>query len=294
MAGYFHSAIVFLFCGALGFAIPPPAPTVTIAPGVELPLVVLGTGSGQKGNVTLATQLWLQSTNGVGIDTAYDYMDEGSIAKGIAASGKERSQFFIETKIPCSTYEQAKANFASNLEQLNLKFVDLTLIHFNKCDGAGSIAETWKALEEGLQAGQTKAIGVSHFTREDLEQLGSKPSVNQCELSVSYHDDATIQYCQQQGIVYQSFSPLCGGFNGSSCSAHGGKNVLTIPEVKKIAAVHNVSAAQVALKWIVQQGFPLATATWRLDFMNEDLDLWSWGNLSSSEMSTLSHIQPSL
>ena len=83
---------------------------------------------------------------------------------------------------------------------------------------------------------------------------------------------------------------LCGGFNGSSCTWHGGKNVMTVPQVKAIAAKHNVSAAQVGLKWIVQQGHPLTTAIWNLPYMEEDLDLWSWGNLTAAEMATLSAV----
>jgi len=81
-----------------------------------------------------------------------------------------------------------------------------------------------------------------------------------------------------------AYSPLCGGPNGSSCK-HGG--VLTLPEVQAVAMAHNVSAAQVALKWIVQQGHPLATAVWREDYMHQDLDLWSWGDLSAGEMALL-------
>lgn len=124
---------------------------------------------------------------------------------------------------------------------------------------------------------------------ETLKNKKRTPPKKRCELSVSYHDDATIAYCKQQGIVYQSFSPLCGGFNGSSCSMRGGKNVLTVPQVQQIAAAHSVVAAQVGLKWIVQQGLPLTTAVWRQDYMVEDLDLWSF-NLTAAEMATLSSV----
>ena len=79
-----------------------------------------------------------------------------------------------------------------------------------------------------------------------------------------------------------------GGSNGSSCQ-HG--SVMTIPEVISIAAKHNVSTAQIALKWLVQQGRPLATAVAREDYDKEDLDLWSWGNLTSDEMATLSKVK---
>ena len=154
----------------------------------------------------------------------------------------------------------------------------------------GSIKATWKALVEARAAGWTKAIGVSSFSVKELSELDPKPSVNQAELSVVHHDDATIKYCREQGIVYQSFSPLCGGANGSSCTWKGGKSVLTVPEVQTIAKAHNVSPAQVGLKWIVQQGHPLACASWREDYMKEDLDL-SWGNLTDSEMMILSKVQ---
>lgn len=128
--------------------------------------------------------------------------------------------------------------------------VNLTLIHFNICEDPGSsVADTWKALEEAQKQGLTVDIGVSHFKESDIEALMDKatvlPAVNQCELSVVNHDDATIEYCTKKGIVYQSYSPLCGGFNGSSCTWSGGKNVMSLPDVIKIAKSHNVSPAQV-------------------------------------------------
>ena len=93
------------------------------------------------------------------------------------------------------------------------------------------------------------------------------PALNQCKLSVVHHDQPTIDYCRTAGITYQSYSPLCGGFNGSSCSRSGGENVMTRPDVLAIADSHGVSAAQIGLKWIVQKGFPLTTAVWDLKYM---------------------------
>jgi len=141
-------------------------------------------------------------------------------------------------------------------------------------------------------AGKSSAIGVSNFSPSQLRQLQTTakdwpPAINQCSLSVGYHDDDTIKYCDENKITYMGYSPLCGGPNGSSCR-HG--SVMSIPQVQAIAASHNVSAAQIALKWIVQQGRPLATAVWREDYMKEDLDLWSWGSLTAEEMTTLTSI----
>ena len=90
--------------------------SLSLSQGVNLPFVVLGTGSGQHGDVANATATWLSSsTGGVGIDTAYDYDDEVAVGTGVKASGKSGADVFIETKIPCSTYRKAKQAIASNL-----------------------------------------------------------------------------------------------------------------------------------------------------------------------------------
>ena len=111
----------------------------------------------------------------------------------------------------------------------------------------------------------------SNFDAGQLRTLATTsrvtPALNQCKLSVVHHDQPTIDYCRTAGITYQSYSPLCGGFNGSSCSRSGGENVMTRPDVLAIADSHGVSAAQIGLKWIVQKGFPLTTAVWDLKYM---------------------------
>ena len=133
---------------------------------------------------------------------------------------------------------------------------------------------------------------MSHFTEKDFDKLKTTakvwpPALTQNSLSVGYHDDATIKYCADHKIAYMAYSPLCGGSNGSSCH-HG--SVLKVPEVVSIAAARNKSAAAIGLKWIVQQGHALATATANQDHMKDDMDLWSWGDLSDEEMTTLSAV----
>ena len=261
-----------------------------IAPGVNLPMVSLGCGSGQKGDVVNATKLWIQA-GGTGFDTAYDYEDQADIAKGLKLAHVQAKDVFITTKVPCGTFEDATQHIQDNLKQLQVSSVDLLLIHSDHPFSPPydcNIADTWRALENSKTAGTARAIGVSHFSVAELKALSSTPSVNQCSLSVRYHDDATIQYCKDHGITYMSFSPLCGGANGSSCT-HG--SVLTLKEVISIAQVHNVSPAQIGLKWIIQQNIPLTTAAWIEDYMKQDLDLWSWGNLTQDEMSQLSAVK---
>eukprot|EP00930_Biecheleria_cincta_P059759 TRINITY_DN45481_c0_g1_i1.p1 TRINITY_DN45481_c0_g1~~TRINITY_DN45481_c0_g1_i1.p1 ORF type:complete len:308 (-),score=41.15 TRINITY_DN45481_c0_g1_i1:79-1002(-) len=275
-------------------------PVVPIAPGVVMPLVSLGTGSGQKGDVVNATATWIK-IGGVGIDTALIYRDQPKVRQGILTAGISASSVFITTKVPCGTYEEVSKGVQESLDQLGVSMVNLTLIHAfpnpqvacARSPGA-SIKDTWRALVDAKRSGKTRSIGVSSFGSHDLIELqsygGELPAVNQCSLSVGHHDDETMQLCDKLGITYQSYSPLCGGFNGSSCK-HG--NVMTLPEVKTIAGAHKVSPAQVALKWIVQQGRPLAVASWLQQYMEEDLDLWSWGNLTDDEMNTLTKVKTS-
>ena len=229
------------------------------------PFVSLGTGSGMRHegvDVANATALRI-AAGGTGIDTAYIYRTRENWA-GIAAAGVDPSSLWLTTKIPCSSTAAAKKNIEADLQQLGVDSVDLILPHFPEeshvgCAG-GSTADTWKALEAALAAGQTRQIGVSNFVVSDLEklQLTAKswpPALNQNSLSVGYHDDDTIAYCKKEGITYMAYSPLCGGPNGSSCR-HG--SVLSVPEVQAVAATHNVSAAQVA-----SSGSCSAATCWR-------------------------------
>ena len=269
-------------------------PSLPIAPGVSLPYVSLGTGSGihHPGvNVTDAVTMWLRA-GGAAIDTAYDYGTQRLIAKGVAAAGPATTAPFLTTKVPSSSYEKAAAHIDADLSELGVAAVDLLLIHFPSLR-MESTYDTWRALEDAYLAGKARAIGVSNFQAKHFEAMRVRkprvwpPALNQGSLSVGYRDEATLAYCSRAGIGYMAYSPLCGGPNGSSCR-HG--SVLAIPEVKAVAAAHGVSAAQVALRWIVQQKRPLATAVWRADFMREDLDLWSWGELSDAEMGALSAV----
>ena len=134
----------------------PSVPSVPVGKDGHLPMVSLGTGSGQHADVAATTSLWL-SSGGTAIDTAYMYHDEQYIKQGIAAAGAARDSLFITSKILCGTKRKAKSQIADNLKELGMTAVDLMLIHFPECEG-GSVADTWAALEEAYQAGQSKAM----------------------------------------------------------------------------------------------------------------------------------------
>merc|ERR1712190_615932 len=134
------------------------------------------------------------------------------------------------------------------------------------------------------------AIGVSNFGPKNLEGLLKTatvtPAVNQVEYNIYHHNEDTVQYCRQKNITVQAYSPL-GSWTGPTS-----KSVFKDATVLKIAAAHNVSAAQVALKWIVQQDHVLAVLSANKAHQADDADLFNF-QLSKEEMSKLSGISSS-
>ena len=280
---------------------------VPIVAGVAQPLVNLG-GVHAPHASNYSTFLAL---GGRGIDTALTYGDDvqTKVARAIAASGVPRSEIFLTTKVPCCHRSMlgvpcAKEfngtiaeDVARNAALLGPVPVDLTLLHW-PCVTAEETLTAWRGLEAALAAGHTRSIGVSNFNASLLAKLlpsmKVKPAVNQCGHSIAHHtlnqtaatckggycggDDATVAFCAANHIQYSAYSPL-GGLSGL--------DIFKNPTVRTIAAAHNVSAAQVALKWLVQRNITVVTAADNPEYIAEDIDLFSWGELSAEEMSTL-------
>jgi 2,5-diketo-D-gluconate reductase A len=248
---------------------------------------------------------------GCGIDTALTYTDtiNVQIADAIAAHPSiPRPQLWVTTKVPCCPGSSfcsdpeynisTLAAMAKNNALLRLKTTELTLLH-HPCTTTEETIQAWLQLELGLRQGLTKAIGTSNFNAELLAALAADPrthvtpAVNQCNHAIGNHnkshapttggDDETVSYCAAHGIAYSAYSPLEG--------LHGG-NVFELPKVVAVAARHNVSGAQVALRWLVQQSPPISvvTAAHRPQYIAEDLDLFSWGGLTPQEMVELAAI----
>ena len=227
------------------------------------------------------------------------------MAAAIKGSAVARSEIFLTTKIPCCPEawgtdchnpefdKGVDANI--QLDQHILGPIDLLLLHW-PCAGPHAVEDTlatWRGLEAALDAGAARAIGVSNFNAsllaELLPRMKHKPMVNQCGHSIGAHnstragnggDDGTKAFCVANGISYSGYSPL-GGLSGI--------NVLDNPTVKVIAATHQVSAAQVALRWLVQQNITVVTAGSNPQYIREDLELFSF-ELTAAEMTTLAKI----
>jgi diketogulonate reductase-like aldo/keto reductase len=269
---------------SISTAAPVQLPPFEIAPGVLMPAVSLGHPD-DEGKETASAELWLK-LGGTGIDTAFDYRNQGEVGaavKSVIASGiTNRSSIFITTKISPSDCTEAAALKAvkTDLEQIGVAQVDLVLHHF-PCKSVAESNAIWKGLVAAKQQGLTRAIGVSNYKPSDLTAVLSlgmgTPSVNQCSMSIGNHDDTTIAFCKSHKIFYEAYSPL--------------RRVnLGDPKIEAIGAKHNATTAQVALRWITQQGIPVASSPGVNEaYCIEDLNLGAF-TLTAAEMAALSAI----
>lgn len=255
-------------------------------------------GTWQFDNDTAAKAIQLGMAAGfTHIDTAESYGNQVGVGKALAAY--PRSSFFLTTKtLPCSSvggpagscYKQTMADVESDLQQLNVSYVDLILLHGASHRGPGSCdaavcaadAEQWRAYTEIYKAGKARAIGVSNYCASCFECLLKDsgtlvPVVNQVQFHVGMGDDpqGLISYCEKKGIIVQAYSPL------------GNGKLITDSSLKSIGAQHNKSAAQVALKWVVDKGLAVVTKSDKSKYLGEDIDVYSW-NLTQAETAQLS------
>jgi diketogulonate reductase-like aldo/keto reductase len=257
-------------------------PTKEIAPGVDFPIVNIGTwlaGSKKEDAYTISKNWLAQGFRG--IDTALVYNDQEDIAKAISESGIAREDIFITSKIP-GCFNGA-SSVDSDLQQLNTDYIDLMLIHSPL---GVSCPNTWKTLEDYVAQGKLKSIGVSNFNAKQMQKVMDKATVpiavNQIEYNVFKHDEDVIAFCDANNITVEAYSPLSG--------QGGAQSVFSDETVKGIAATHNVSAAQVALRWIVQRGHTIAVLSSSTEHQANDADLWSF-ELTDDEMDTLTKLQ---
>eukprot|EP00038_Savillea_parva_P020013 m.30218 g.30218 ORF g.30218 m.30218 type:complete len:331 (-) comp4680_c0_seq1:145-1137(-) len=291
---------------------PPPGFFVQLNDGHMMPAISLGTCCGSDPKVGLMS--WIQA-GGVGVDTSIDYGDEGTIGSILKQNNVARKDVYITTKVTagcgrqqsdCGTDpETTLASVNQSLSNLGLDYIDLMLLHrpcqqfsqkcsiapkLQNCTGPNPIADPtasnnalWQGLAKAQALGLVKSIGVSNYNVGELMALkGPVPAVNQCEMSIQGYDNFTISYCEQHGIKYESYGAMRG------CP-------FSDPTVASIAATHNVSTAQVCLRWGLQRGAVIATgtgnnATTAGAYAKENLDVFGF-TLTPTEMDKLNNMQ---
>merc|ERR1711998_133898 len=202
---------------------------------------------------------------------------------GAALKGVDRNSYFLTTKIPDGSASQTTANLQQNLDQLALDHVDLVLVHFpprgNSCS---AMQAQWAAMEEFYKAGKAKAIGVSNYCPSSLDCIMQKATVTPAVNQVQYHvgmgvDPIGVKSASEKyGIHLQAYSPL----------GNGESDLITGDLVTSIGAKYDKTGAQVALRWIQENGVSLTTKTTKTSHMQEDLDVFSF-QLSAEDKASL-------
>jgi diketogulonate reductase-like aldo/keto reductase len=261
-----------------------------MANGVNIPKIGLGTWLIDGAAATQAVQDALK----IGyrhIDTAQAYGNEAEIGAAIRASSVARQEIFVTTKVAAEakTYDAVAASIDESLRKLGLEYLDLLLIHspqpwaeFREENRYfAENREVWRAMEDAYAAGKVRAIGVSNFLRDDLENLLEtaqvKPMVNQILTHISNTDLELINFTQRQGILVEAYSPI----------AHG--QAVKNEKILAMAAKYGVTAPQLCVRYVLQLGIVALPKTANAAHMEEN------GNvdftISDADMETLKHME---
>jgi 2,5-diketo-D-gluconate reductase A len=205
------------------------------------------------------------------VDTAEGYRNEREVGEGVRASGVDRADVFVTSKLDNGAHrpDDARRAFDRTLSELGFEYVDLFLIHWPMPALAGApFEQTWKVLEEFRHDGRARSIGVSNFEIDHLERLAAVsdvvPVVNQIEAHPAFPNDDVRLYGEAHGVATQAWSPLAQG------------RILGDPAITSIAAAIGRTPAQVVLRWHVQRGtivFPKSVSAAR---MRENLALFDF------------------
>jgi len=237
-------------------------------------------------NISAIVGNWLD-LGGRGIDTAYIYFDQKDVAAVLAEHDVPRNDLFITSKIPaCLGGAMTRYFLDYDLKRLNTEYIDLMLIHAPGLPGPlGGCDSTWKVMEDYVASGKLKSIGVSNWHPKQFNGLKFKipPAVNQVEFNVYYHNDETEKYCREHNITLEAWSPL-----GDPARSHS--SIFSDPSIKNISTKHNVSAAQVALRWIVQKGHALTFLSSNKEHQANSADLFGF-ELDEADLSTLDSLK---
>lgn len=242
--------------------------TLPLNSGTSIPQFGFGTcASGQ----CTQSALWALQQGYIHLDTAQIYKNEAETGEAIAKSGFPHDKLFVCSKLWEDMYTRQGAidGVEGSLKKLGLKSIDLYLIH-NPRPGPKARQESWLGLQDCVEKGWVKAIGVSNWAPRHIDQLmredGVKifPAVNQIEFHPWQQQRELVKYCQEKGIVVVAYSPLTQGRR------------LGEPLIKKIAEKYDKTPAQVVLRWCLQKGVVIIPKSDKESRIKENTGIFDW------------------
>lgn len=212
------------------------------------------------------------------IDTAQAYGNEEAVGKAVASSGVPRDEIFLTSKIWISNSgeDKAKASIDESLRKLHTDYMDLMLIH----QPFGDYYGIYRALEQALKSGKCRAIGVSNFFADRLVDLCNfmeiRPQVNQMETHVFQQQTTLRPYLDKYKVQLESWGPF----------AEGKNNFFSHPLLTKIASKRSKSVAQIALRFLIQNGIIAIPKSTHRQRMEENFDIFDF-ELTKADMEQL-------
>jgi len=248
--------------------------TLLLHDSIPMPLVGLGVFQTEEGDEVENAVRWALEAGYRHIDTASLYRNERGVGRAVAESELPREDVFVTTKVWNTEqgYGSTKQSLQDSLDRLRMEYVDLFLIHWPNDE---LTADTWRAMEELKADGLTRAIGVSNFLEPHLEHLlagaSVAPSVNQVEFHPHNQEWDLVDFCRENGIAYEAWSPLKRG------------RILDDDTLTTVAATHSVSVAQVIVRWLLQEGIIAIPKSVNRDRIITNADVYDF-ELASDEL----------
>lgn len=238
--------------------------TLTLAGGTSIPLLGFGTwqlqGASAIGAVTTALHAGYRH-----IDTATAYGNETQVGQAIRDSGVSRDDIFITTKLPWEESHRPRQIIEQSLQRLGTEHVDLWLIHWP--NGADPMVDTWRELIEMRDEGLARAVGVSNYSPGQvdalIDQTGEAPTVNQIKWSPWLYDARRLKHARDRGVALEGYSPFRASRLGD-------------PVLREIATAHDVTPAQVVLRWHIEHQVIVIPRSATAERIKTNADIWGF------------------
>ena len=250
---------------------------LTLQNGVQMPLVGFGTFMLSGETCVKAVAEAIQSGYRM-IDTAEACGNEKEVGAGIRASGIDRRELFLVTKVNFKSYEHAEQTVMQSLENLGTDYLDLLLLHWPFANYYGA----WRALEKLYEAGKVRAIGVSNFEPDQLLDLIAynkvAPAVDQIETNLYCQRSAERGWMDKKQVAHMAYAPL----------GQGNRNeMFREPAVLALAEKYGKTPAQVLLRFLTQKGIAVIPRSTQPEHIRENFALFDF-KLTADELAQLS------
>ncbi len=244
---------------------------------IDMPLFGLGVYLTEPGKEAQNAVRYALETGYRLIDTAAMYKNEEDVGTAIRQSKIPREEIFVTTKLwnDDHGYDKALKAFDKSLTKLNIDYIDLYLIHWPVSEKRN---ETWKAFEKILESGKCRAIGISNYTINHIEELMTNtetiPAVNQVEFSPFLYQKDLLEFCHSKNIQLEAYSPLSRG------------RKLDNPTLVAIAERYSKTPAQIMIRWVLQHKVIVIPKSANEKRIKENADIFDF-NLSEEDMNNL-------